>query len=394
MASVYLVFNRRNKLNKKKEAPIELCVTIKNTPNYIGLKQHIIPKLWDNKKKEVKANHPNWFEINTILESKVKLVNEYFINCDLKNITPNINEVKILLGKKATIKNNMFIAFCRNEVSRRNDISNLTIHHHLTKLDTIEEWAGGDFSFDKITLSFIEDFDLHLEKIRKVKKNTRAKYHALIKSYIRRAINKKIIKFDENPYNSYKIRKEESHRERLTSTELSAIEDVDISEFEHLEAIKDKFLFSCYTGLRFSDYQNIEISNFNFTNKGEVYLTFKMLKVETTINRMPIHKLFSGKAIPIIKKYASNLYSSGKLFPHHSEGYFNRSLKKIATEAKINKTITSHIGRHTFGSLLAEKTNDPMLIKTLMGHKKIETSMIYIKLSNKGIEDKLSQIKW
>ncbi len=246
--------------------------------------------------------------------------------------------------------------------------------------------------FKKVNLRFVEDLDLFLDE-QNLSLNTRAKYHAVLKTYIRRAINKKVMRFEDNPYNAFKIRKEEAHRERLTDAELKRIEDLDLDNVS-LETIRDKFLFSCYTGLRFSDYQNLEKSKFDFVSKEEVYLSFKMLKVGVSINRMPLHRLFDGKAIEIIKKYIANEYSTGKLFPVHSEGYFNRSIKTIANKAKINKVVTSHVGRHTFGSLLAEKTNDPVLIKTLMGHKHIETSMIYIKLSNKGIEDKLSQINW
>jgi hypothetical protein len=50
MATVNLVFNRRNKLNKNKEGAIDLCVTINSIPNYIGLRISVLPKLWDQKK--------------------------------------------------------------------------------------------------------------------------------------------------------------------------------------------------------------------------------------------------------------------------------------------------------------------------------------------------------
>ncbi|MCT4581083.1 MAG: site-specific integrase, partial [Flavobacteriales bacterium] len=287
-----------------------------------------------------------------------------------------------------------FIKFCREEIGRRNDLGNATIHHQLNKLDTIQEWAGGDFSFDKLTLSFIEDFDYYLSNERKLKQNTKSKYHALIKSYIRRAINNKLMTSDNNPYNAFKIRTEESKREFLTEAELKEFENVDLKGKEHLQPILDKFLFSCYTGLRFSDYQNLEISNFDFVSENEVYLSFKMIKVNTSINNMPLHNLFGGKSIPLILKYINEECENNKLFPIHTEGYFNRAIKTISSLAKVHKKMSSHIGRHTFGSLLASKTNDPMLIKTLMGHKKIDTSMIYIKLSNKGVEDKLSKINW
>ena len=393
MATVALIYNRRNKLSIKGLGSIDYRVTIDRKPTFISTGIKVSPNNWDKNKSEVKKINSNWFEYNTLLEKNVSLINRYFIESDLERTVPDVNQIKELLGKKVQKRNDLFFAFCRDEVSRRNDIANDTSNRHLAKLNYLEEWTGGELEFRKVNLRFIEDLELYLTKQNLVK-NTRAKYHAVLKTYIRRAINKKLMKYEENPYNAFKIRKEEAHRERLTEMELITIENLIIKDNIHLEVIKDKFLFSCYSGLRFSDYQNIDKSNFNFVSEKEVYLTFKMLKVGTSINRMPLHRLFKGKAIDIIRKYITNEYSTGKLFPTHSEGYYNRSLKKIALLAKITKTVTSHVGRHTFGSLLAEKTNDPMLIKTLMGHKHIETSMIYIKLSNKGVEDKLSQIDW
>ena len=202
------------------------------------------------------------------------------------------------------------------------------------------------------------------------------------------------MKLDDNPYLSFKIKKEETHREHLQEYEVKIIEELDLSEYKPLIPIVDKFLFSCYTGLRFSDYQNLNKTNFDFVNENEVYLTFKMLKVNASIYKIPLHKLFNGKAINIVLKYINQGVSNSLLFPTHTEAYTNRSLKKLASLSGIKKKITSHVGRHTFGTLLATKTNDPMLIKSLMGHKKIDTSMIYINISNRGIEDKLSKIDW
>ncbi|MCT4581976.1 MAG: Arm DNA-binding domain-containing protein, partial [Flavobacteriales bacterium] len=143
MATVSLVFNRRNKLNKNKEGAIDLCVTINSIPHYIGLRISVLPKLWDNKKREVKSNHEDWFEINNILNEKVKTINKYLFECELNNQIPELTDIKQILGKKHIKHKDTFIKFCREEIGRRNDLGNATIHHQLNKLDTIQEWAGG-----------------------------------------------------------------------------------------------------------------------------------------------------------------------------------------------------------------------------------------------------------
>lgn len=394
MATISLSYNRRNKLSSDGKASIDYRITIDRKSTFIASGIKVLPKHFDKKRKLVKNTCRFWIEYNDVLSNHIDIVNKYFVDCTVIEKQPDIKKIKTFFGKKIEESNGKFISFCRDEIGRRNDLGRDTVHHQLNKLDIIEEWAKGDFEFEEVKLSFIEDFDNYLTNNRKLKQNTKSKYHALLKSYIRRAVNKKLMKFEDNPYNSFKIRTEETQREQLLESEVALWENYDIVGKEHLESIIDKFLFSCYTGLRFSDYQNIEKSNFDIISESEVYLTFKMLKVNTTIYRMPLHKLFSGKAIPIFLKYKDRDYSNGKLFPTHTEGYFNRALKIIAKLLEIDKNISSHVGRHTFGTLLATKTNDPMLIKSLMGHKNIDTSMIYINITNKGIEDKLNRIDW
>jgi len=52
------------------------------------------------------------------------------------------------------------------------------------------------------------------------------------------------------------------------------------------------------------------------------------------------------------------------------------------------------MARHTFGTHIASLSNDTLLIKSVMGHADIKTSMQYIHLSNKMIDDKLKNIDW
>jgi site-specific recombinase XerD len=72
----------------------------------------------------------------------------------------------------------------------------------------------------------------------------------------------------------------------------------------------------------------------------------------------------------------------------------NRILKVIMMLAKIDKNITFHLSRHTFGTNLAVATSDQFLIKELMGHADIKTSMIYIHTSQEQIKNKLKNTDW
>ena len=105
---------------------------------------------------------------------------------------------------------------------------------------------------------------------------------------------------------------------------------------------------------------------------------------------MPLHLLFNGKAVDIYNKYKS-LDQEQTLFPKQAEQKINEKLKDVANLANINKNLTFHVARHSFGSALARVYNDVLLIKELMGHGKLETSMMYIHMNPAIIEEKLSK---
>lgn len=50
-----------------------------------------------------------------------------------------------------------------------------------------------------------------------------------------------------------------------------------------------------------------------------------------------------------------------------------------------------HTLRHTYATLLWERTGDILTVKTALGHSKIETTMIYTHVSNKVIEQKVNE---
>ena len=95
----------------------------------------------------------------------------------------------------------------------------------------------------------------------------------------------------------------------------------------------------------------------------------------------------------ILKHKKDLLYHRGLVFHKYSNQYFNRTLKEVAARAGIQKKVTSHVARHTFATHLASKV--PLhILKSILQHSKIETTMIYLHLSNKLVNDALDSVDW
>ena len=113
------------------------------------------------------------------------------------------------------------------------------------------------------------------------------------------------------------------------------------------ELVKDLFVFSCFTGLSYSDLKGLKNSNIQEFFDGNQWIIIRRKKTSTSSNVMLLD-------IPkmIIEKYAG-LSKDGKVFLVPSNTVCNDSLKRISQliECLKEKKVTFHLARHTFATL-------------------------------------------
>ncbi|NDP27070.1 MAG: tyrosine-type recombinase/integrase [Flavobacterium sp.] len=181
----------------------------------------------------------------------------------------------------------------------------------------------------------------------------------------------KLIK--ENPCKHVKVPKEREKTVFLNSKEIEKIINADLNMgnlTNGLNLTRKLFLFSCYTGLRFSDVMDLKKENIIEYKK--VVLVMKKTKriVEVPLNQWAIKLLVNFK---IKDKKPKDL-----IFNQRENVSVNRDLKIISKLAKIDKVLTFHVARHSFGSMLAKNGVQPFYIMKLMGHKDIRMTERYV----------------
>jgi site-specific recombinase XerD len=103
-----------------------------------------------------------------------------------------------------------------------------------------------------------------------------------------------------------------------------------------------------------------------------------------------IAKLSQKNRCQIITSLKLSLYNPLK------KRYLNQSdcyLKEIASLCGINKRLTTHCGRHSFGTIMLTKGVSIESVSKMLGHTNITTTQIYAKVLNQKIFTEVNKVR-
>ena len=95
--------------------------------------------------------------------------------------------------------------------------------------------------------------------------------------------------------------------------------------------------------------------------------------------------------LAILKKYEH--LENGKILPIHSNQKMNEYLKEIATLCDINKRLSTHQRRHTFGTIMLTKGVSIESVSKMLGHTNITTTQIYAKVLSQKIFNEVDKVR-
>jgi integrase len=166
--------------------------------------------------------------------------------------------------------------------------------------------------------------------------------------------------------------------EYLTNKEINMLANKDCDEDP---VLKRAFLFSCYTGLRFSDVENLTWEKLRKNDSGKTLLKF----VQRKTNK-PEYPPISDKAVRWLPERGL-AKDSDHIFKLPANGYANQILRRWATAAGITKRISYHVSRHTTATLLLSSGVPLTTVQKIMGHSDSRTTLRYAKVIDKNVSD-------
>jgi len=230
--------------------------------------------------------------------------------------------------------------------------------------------------FKDITYSNIADFDVFLRQTLK-SQPILYKRHNTLSSYIKEAKRRKYV--TENPYDEFKIKKGKSKDPIvLNESEIKKLIEYKPTSTK-IEKVRDMFLFQCLTGLAYVDMQNFSKDKISYVDNEPIINASRVKTDESYI--IPLF----AEAKEILEKY-------DYILPKISNQKYNDYIKVLAEHTGIEKNLTSHTARHTYGTYLINKGVPVAVIQRAMGHAKITQTMGYARLSAKTVRNEILEI--
>ena len=237
-----------------------------------------------------------------------------------------------------------------------------------------------DLLLSEVDKEFCRGFVAFLRtcKIYKGKKTMSDTTARLLMCRVAEAMNKAVVEglIPSNPFKSLdakeKPKMKNGRREFLTVEELRGL----IKTPCRYNIVKKAFLFSCFTGLRYSDMKSLRWSEIHTTADGKArYIEHRQVKTKKTVT-IPL----SDEALrwmPEQQEGIDQVFHELKISP----GTVEDVLKEWMKDCKIDKHITYHCSRHTAATLAISAGAELYSVSKILGHRTLVSTQVYAKVN-------------
>ena len=144
---------------------------------------------------------------------------------------------------------------------------------------------------------------------------------------------------------------------------------------------RNAFIFCLYTGMRFCDVKDLTFGNFDFANK---LLTYEQNKTKGHSKHSSVTLPITDALIELIGERPEARDKSELVFTLPSHEMCLKTLRRWTKRAGIDKHITWHCARHSFGTNLAvtaaQKGFSVRVVQEMMGHSSLRYTERYTRV--------------
>lgn len=390
------------KKSKQGVVSIGIAITINNRRVALeNLHQRINSKNWDKERKRVKDTEANSGYLNAIIENRIHKLKTFVLKRQALQQPINKDIIVMQLTNGAA---DDFYTYAESVIKNKKladgqPYSEDTKRRYSDEIVRIKQYKS-NLTFADVTVEFLEKYkNWLLNDYKKVDKknlheNSVWKALAFIRMVYNEALREEIILPDSNPFRKFKVGTYKENVSKIKYLEMSQVEAIEKILLDNANILDEltirigwRFLAMCVLGMRISDSMNLNEAYFN--NDGDLeYIPFKTRR-------------HGNKAqVPITADRQRNYLNHTLQLPLPETNHksfrttFNEHLKILAALAGI-KHLTSHMGRHTMGSLLVDANVNEKAAMAILGVKseRVIKTYTHLKKSKLRLEaNKLSSV--
>lgn len=378
---------QKGKLKANGKAPILARVTVNGEMVHLATRIDVDPDRWLGKECRTPGRSAEDKYINEMLDNYRNVIKNKYNELFFRGEAITAMRLKSILTSRSDEAKRLLVLFDEFNEDYKALVGKETTHKTYTRYlltrRRLAEFMAAKYKIKDILLSdintkFINDFYIYLRTVDgKNGHNYHMKMIQRFRTVFKTAKDNGWVTAD--PFGGFKISMEETHREHLTIDELGVLMSKEMTS-ERLQRVKDIFVFSCFTGLAYTDVRGLKKSEVVMGNDGRLWIDTRRDKTKVAVY-VPLLDIPRA----ILEKYADQT-SHDRLLSIPANQKVNDYLKEIAAICGIDKNLTFHIARHTFATTVTLENGVALeTVQKMLGHKNIRTTQVYAKMTKRRI---------
>ena len=396
-----LFFILKGRLLKNGEAPIILRVTLNGREDQMRVLRSVPLQLWNRAKGRSTGKDVSSKELNNYLNGlQIRLLT---IHSELSEREAHITPSLLLSKLFAKDEKHLLVTSFQEHITECTkligiDYEAVTINRYDNCARRLarfiqREYDKEDVTFNELDGEFVRKFEIFLKIEKKLSQNTLVRYMKCFKKITNMALANKWMKDD--PFLGTVFRQTETNPTFLTMEELEIIAKKEF-KIERLEIVRDLFLFCCWSGLAFIDAKELKPEHIVKDNSGNMWIRKGREKMRRRSGNSICNVPLLTPARKILEKYQNHplCEMKGVCLPMYSNQKTNSYLKEIADFCGINKTLTTHVARHSFGTSITLANNVSLQnVSKMMGHSSTRMTQHYARVLDSSIMKDMANVE-
>lgn len=359
----------------------------------LSLGHSIHEKDWNDKKQQAKKSFKKVESVtrfNNLLQSKKAHAMDVISTLDKDDKLRYISLQEIKDRIKGINSGQKFIAFGKKlveDMKAANQFGNARNYSMILNM-LRNRIRGNDLSFEELNLDFLNKWEIeHLGKGNSL--NSLSVYFRTIRAIYNKGIKAGLVDQKAYPFKHYKIKSSPTEKRAISVENLQKIVYLQLESDHELFHVRNYFVASYMLfGMNFIDMAFLRVSDLsNVSDQSNGRIKYRRRKTS---------KLYDIKVNDQLKQildfYLTDKQSDDFIFPiikrdtlsdqykdiEWARSRFNKGLKLLAKECKIQDKLTSYVARHSFATQAMFAEIPLQAISAMLGHTRLSTTQVYL----------------